>query len=75
MLVVNGTLLTFGSSPRIIENGALRIQGDRISEVSATSELRAKYPGEGELDARGELVMSERTGSRALAEEVESRYA
>ncbi len=57
MLVVNGMLLTFGANNRIIDDGAIRIQGDSISDVSTTSDLRARYPGEQELDAGGKLVM------------------
>ena len=57
MLVVNGTLLTFGANNRIIHNGAIRIQDDLISDVSTTPELRVKYLGEEELNAGGKLVM------------------
>ena len=57
MLIVNGTLVTFGANSRIIEDGAIHIRDDAISDVSTTSDLRAKYPGEEELDASGKLVM------------------
>jgi putative selenium metabolism protein SsnA len=57
MLVVNGTLLTFGATPRVIEDGAIRVRDGLIAEVSTTAEMRAKFPGEEELDARGALVM------------------
>lgn len=57
MLIVNGTLLTFGAAHRIIRDGAVRIQNGLISDVSTTSDLRARYAGEEELDAGGRLVM------------------
>ena len=57
MLMVNGTLVTFGADNRIIEDGAIHIQDDAISDVSTTSDLRARYPGEEELDASDKLVM------------------
>ncbi len=57
MLIINGTLITFGADPRIISDGALRIQNGLISEVSTTSELTGKYPGEEKVDASGKLVM------------------
>lgn len=57
MLIVNGTCVTFGANNQIIENGAIRIQDGTISDVSTTQSLRAKYPGEDELDAGGKLVM------------------
>jgi putative selenium metabolism protein SsnA len=57
MLIVNGTLLTFGSNHRIVRDGAMRIQKGLITAVSTTDELRASYPDEEELDAGGRLVM------------------
>ncbi|MBC7262651.1 MAG: amidohydrolase family protein, partial [Chloroflexi bacterium] len=57
MLIVHGTLVTFGTNPRIISDGALRIQDSVITEVSTTSDLKARYPEEEELDAQGQLVM------------------
>ncbi len=57
MLIVNGTLLTFGADPRIVENGAIRIQDGVIADVSTTVQMRARYPREEELDAQGRLVM------------------
>jgi putative selenium metabolism protein SsnA len=57
MLVVNGTLLTFGANPRLVENGAIRMQDGTIAEISSTPEMRARYPHEDKLDARGKLVM------------------
>ncbi len=57
MLVVHGTLITFGENPRIAADGALRVQHGLISEVSTTSDLRRKYPGEEEVDAAGKLIL------------------
>jgi putative selenium metabolism protein SsnA len=57
MLIVNGTLATFGEKSALIPQGALLIQGDRIAAVGTTAELRKLYPGEKTLDAAGRLVM------------------
>ncbi len=57
MLVTNGTIVTLGSENRVIENGALLIQDDRIAEIGAAPALEAKYPREERLDARGHVVM------------------
>jgi len=57
MLIVNGTLVTFGANHRIIPDGALLIQDGLIAQVSSTSDLRARYPREEVLDAGGRLVM------------------
>jgi len=57
MLVTHGTLITFGSTNQIIEDGALYIEGDTIADIGTTAELTAKYPNAERLDASGKLVM------------------
>jgi len=56
MLILNGTLITMNAEGQIIPNGALRIEGDTITEVGSSSELRKRHPGEEHLDASGMLV-------------------
>lgn len=57
MLIVNGLVLTLGPKPQVIPNGALRIEGQKITAVSTTAEMRKLHPGEHELDAGGRVVM------------------
>ncbi len=57
MLITNGRILTFGKDHRLIENGALLIQDDRIIEVDYSHILEEKHPDEERLDAQGMLVM------------------
>ncbi|MGB8647993.1 MAG: putative aminohydrolase SsnA [Anaerolineae bacterium] len=57
MLITNGTLITLGAEPRVVQNGAIYIEGDHIAEVGATHDLEAKYPDADKLDAHGQLVM------------------
>lgn len=57
VLIVNGTLVTQGRGNRIIEHGALRIEGERIVELGPSEEICAKCPGENRIDAYGMLVM------------------
>jgi putative selenium metabolism protein SsnA len=57
MLITNGTIVTLGSENRLIENGALYVEGDRIAEIGATPALEAKYSRDEKLDARGKVVM------------------
>lgn len=57
MLITNGRVVTLGASNRIIENGAVRIEGTRITDVGETPALRAAYPADDVVDARGQLVM------------------
>ena len=56
MLILNGTLITMNAEGQIITDGALRIEGDTIAEVSSSSELKERYPDEESLDASGMLV-------------------
>ncbi|MGQ9459500.1 MAG: putative aminohydrolase SsnA, partial [Anaerolineae bacterium] len=57
MLILNGTLLTFMPAQPVVLRGALRIQGDRITDVGPTPALAARYPEDEVLDAEGHLVL------------------
>lgn len=57
MLITNALLATFGQDNRLIEDGALYIEGDRIAAMGTTAALTKKYPDAEVLDARGQLVM------------------
>ncbi|MBI4788585.1 MAG: putative aminohydrolase SsnA [Chloroflexi bacterium] len=57
MLITNGTLVTLGAENRVIENGAVYVEGDRIAAIGTTKSLISKYPISERLDARGQIVM------------------
>ena len=57
MLITNGTIVTLGQENKIISDGAVLIQGDRIAAIGSTAQLVAQFPNEEKLDARGKLVM------------------
>jgi putative selenium metabolism protein SsnA len=57
MLITNGTLITFGATPRVIPGGAVYYEFDTILEVGSTAELTARYPRAEQLDAQGRIVM------------------
>ncbi len=57
MLIVNGTVLTFGDKPQMISQGAVRIEEGIIADVGPGEELRSRYPEDEKLDAQGKLVM------------------
>ncbi|MFQ5593063.1 MAG: putative aminohydrolase SsnA [Anaerolineae bacterium] len=57
MLIIHGTVVTFGADWKIIEDGAVRISGDHIADVGTTVELQTRYLEETMLDAAGKLVM------------------
>ena len=56
-LIVNGTLVSWGESNEIIENGALHIRDGKIAGIATTTQLQASYPHLEQVDARGQLVM------------------
>ncbi len=57
MLITNATLITWGNDNQLLPNHALKIEGDRITDLGPDAALRARYPAEATLDARGQLVM------------------
>ncbi len=57
MLITNGTLITFGTTPRVIHSGAVYYEGDTILDVGSTAELILRYPHAEKLDAAGKIVM------------------
>lgn len=57
MLITNGTIVTLGRENKIIPNGAIYIDGDKIVEIGSTESLVSKHPVSERLDARGKLVM------------------
>ena len=57
MLIANGRVVTFGDANEIIENGAVRVEGERITDVGPSARLRAAYPADEVVDAAGQLIM------------------
>jgi len=57
MLITNGTLITMDPGRPLIADGALRIAGDRITDIGNSAELAARYPHDEALDAGGMLVL------------------
>lgn len=57
MLITHALLATLGTTPQRIEDGALRIQGETITDIGTTAELTRRYPDEERWDAGGQLVM------------------
>ncbi|MCA3859129.1 MAG: amidohydrolase, partial [Burkholderia sp.] len=42
-LIANGCVITMDPQRRVIENGAVAVDGDRIVAVGSTDELQARY--------------------------------
>ena len=57
MLITHARLSTLGATPQLIEDGALRIQGETITDIGTTADLTRRYPDEERWNAGGQLVM------------------
>lgn len=57
ILITHARVATLGAEPKLIDDGALLIRGDRIAAIGTTAELAAQYPDAERWDAGGQLVM------------------
>jgi putative selenium metabolism protein SsnA len=57
MLIVNGCVATMEAENRVIERGAVCVQGAQIVQVGDSDVLQRAYPDEEILDARGQWVL------------------
>src|SRR5690349_24318606 len=57
MLILNGTLVTWGEPNQLLTDHALYIQDGVITDIGPTRDLAARYPQGERLDAHGQLVM------------------
>lgn len=57
MLLVHGKLVILGDSPRIVDDGALRIVDGMVADIGPSRELQARYPAEEVVDADRQYVM------------------
>lgn len=57
LLITGATVLTLDDGRTIIENGAVAIEGDHITAVGASDDLRQRFPDMETLDATGKAVM------------------
>jgi 5-methylthioadenosine/S-adenosylhomocysteine deaminase len=57
LIVVHGTVVTMDGQRRILENGAIAVQGDDIAAIDATGNIDALYESGKVIDARGALIL------------------
>ncbi len=57
ILIGNGTVVTLGSQNRLIEQGAVLVQGSRIAAIDTDTALRQQHPGVEYVDANGGIIM------------------
>lgn len=67
LLITRGTVITVDPQRRVIEDGAVAVQGDRILEVGTTAELNARYRARKTLDAHRQAVLPGLIDSHAHA--------
>ncbi len=56
-ILVGGTIVTAFRAPRVLTDGAVAWQGDRILDLGDASEITGKYPNARILDGHGGLVL------------------
>jgi len=56
LLVENGLLITLDAERRVIRNGSVAMEGNRIVGVGKSEEIRGKFRADRVLDARGKVV-------------------
>lgn len=57
MLITHGTVVTLGAKNLVISDGAVLIQGDKITAIGDSNHLITQFPHEARIDALGKLVM------------------
>ena len=57
VLYINGLIITMDKERRIIRDGAIAVQDDRIIAVGKTSELKAQFPASSVVDLKSKTLM------------------
>ena len=57
LIVVHGTVITMDGKRRVLEDGALAVQGDAIAAVDLTANIDASFESDKVIDARGGLIL------------------
>jgi putative selenium metabolism protein SsnA len=56
-LIGNGVVVTLDDESRVLTDGAVLVEGDRIAEVGATADLRRAHPEAELIDAGGRTIL------------------
>jgi 5-methylthioadenosine/S-adenosylhomocysteine deaminase len=57
LLVSGATIVTMDGARRVLEDGAIAVQGDTILAVGPSKEITSKYEAAQKIDATGKLIM------------------
>lgn len=55
-LLINGTIITVDSQRRIIQNGALAIEGQDIVDIGKTGDLLPRHKDKKLIDVGGDII-------------------
>jgi 5-methylthioadenosine/S-adenosylhomocysteine deaminase len=57
LIVAHGTVVTMDGTRRILEDGAIAVQGDAIAAIDSSAKIDGMYESSKVIDARGGLVL------------------
>ncbi|MEM3506659.1 MAG: amidohydrolase [Candidatus Bathyarchaeia archaeon] len=57
IIIKDGIIITMNRERRILKNGAIAIEGNRIVDIGKTEDLEKKYKADKKIDAKGMIVM------------------
>ena len=57
LIVQHGTVVTMDGTRRILQDGAIAIQGDAIAALDTTANIDARYESSQVIDARGAIIL------------------
>lgn len=57
LVITGGTVVTMDAQARVIDNGAVAINGSEIVAVGTAAEIATQYAGAEQIDARGQVIM------------------
>lgn len=57
MLYTHATIITVDGSRRIIDDGAIRVNGDTIADIGKSAVLKERYPDDEEHDLSGRIII------------------
>ena len=57
LLLLHGTVVTVDKTRRIIEDGAVAIENDRIVDIGTSQELAPRHTDKNAIDCRGKMLI------------------
>ncbi len=57
LLLLHGTIVTVDDKRRIIEDGALAVENDKIVDIGTSQALAPRHAGKKVIDCRGKIII------------------